>query len=207
MSSKYISIGIIVGLFFNSEGHAQSSTADQSRNAPVFRVQVWGLFAADFSQHMSEYSALRSELEKGLPGPMVTDDVAAIRQATRALGSRVRAARRGARQGDIFTPTVAVAFKRALLLEMDPRTWASIMDDNPGVFSNRINGNYPDKRSLSTVPPAILAALPPLPDGIQYRFLGRHLILLDTRAGVILDRIPYAIRRCVGCGRRRPAGW
>jgi hypothetical protein len=207
MNSKYISVAIIFGLLFSSNGHAQSSTADQSPNAPVFRVQVWGVFAADFSQHMSDYSALRSELERGLPGPMVTDDVAAIRKAVRALGSRVRAARRGASQGDIFTPTVAVTFKRALLLEMDPQTWASIMDDNPGEFSNRINGDYPDKRSFSTVPPAILAALPPLPDGIQYRFLGRHLILLDTRAGVILDRIPYAIRRCVGCGRRRPAGW
>lgn len=33
-----------------------------------------------------------------------------------------------------------------------------------------------------------------LPRDLQYRFLGRHLVLLDTRARVILDRIPYAIR-------------
>jgi hypothetical protein len=68
------------------------------------------------------------------------------------------------------------------------------MDDNPGEFSNKINGSYPEEKPLSTVPPNILAVLPRLPDDIQYRFLGRHLILLDTRANVILDRIPFAIQ-------------
>jgi hypothetical protein len=28
---------------------------------------------------------------------------------------------------------------------------------------------------------------------VLYRFLGSHLVLLDTRANVILDRIPCAI--------------
>ena len=99
------------------------------------------------------------------------------------------------KQGEIFTPTISVEFRRILVLEMDATTWAAIMDDNPGEFSNQINGTYPEGKPLSTVPPNILAALPRLPDDIQYRFLGRHLILLDTRASVILDRIPYAIQR------------
>jgi hypothetical protein len=98
----------------------------------------------------------------------------------------------------MFTPTISVEFRKALILEMNANTWAAIMDDNPGEFSNQINGTYPDEKPLSTVPPNILAALPRLPDDIQYRFLGRHLILLDTRANVILDRIPYAIQ-CRDC--------
>ena len=61
---------------------------------------------------------------------------------------------------------------------------------------NGINGTYPGKRPLSTVPANILARLPRLPDDVQYRFLGRHLILHDTRANLILD--PYAIR-CADC--------
>ena len=74
------------------------------------------------------------------------------------------------------------------------------MDDNPaGEFSHKINGIYPDGKPYSTVlPGTILAALPRLPDAVEYRFLGRHLILLDTRANVILDRIPCAIE-CEGC--------
>lgn len=60
---------------------------------------------------------------------------------------------------------------------------------------NEINGIYPEEKPFSTMPGTILAALPALPDDVQYRFLG-HLILLDMRSNVILDRIPYAIR-CV----------
>jgi hypothetical protein len=157
-------------------------------------VQVWGFIVADFSARVWDYSELRSELEKGLPPLRVTDDPAEIRRAVRALAKRIRVARAGAKQGDMFTPTISVEFRKVLILEMDANTWAAIMDDNPGELSNEINGSYPEGKPLSTVPPNILALLPRLPDDIQYRFLGRHLILLDTRANVILDRIPFAIQ-------------
>jgi hypothetical protein len=94
----------------------------------------------------------------------------------------------------MLKPTISVEFRKALILEMDTNTRAAIMDDNPGEFSNKINGTYPEEKPLSTVPPNILAVLPRLPDDIQYRSLGRHLIFLDTRASVILDRIPFAIQ-------------
>jgi hypothetical protein len=94
----------------------------------------------------------------------------------------------------MFTSAISVEFRKALSFEMDASTWRAIMDDNPGELANEINGTYPEGKPLSTVPPNILAVLPRLPDDIEYRFLGRHLILLDTRANVILDRIPFAIR-------------
>jgi hypothetical protein len=173
---------------------AQPATTNQTRDSPDFKVQVWGYIVADFSARVWEYFELRSELEKGLPSLRVTDDPAEIRRAVRALAKRIRVARAGAKQGDMFTPTISVEFRNALILEMDTNTWAAIMDDNPGEFSNKINGTYPEEKPLSTVPPNVLAVLPRLPDDIQYRFLGRHLILLDTRASVILDRIPLAIQ-------------
>jgi hypothetical protein len=43
------------------------------------------------------------------------------------------------------------------------------------------------------VPANILAVLPRLPEDVQYRFLGRDLVLFDARARVILDGIPRAI--------------
>lgn len=51
-----------------------------------------------------------------------------------------------------------------------------------GEFEHRINGRYPGRLPLSTVPPNVLAALPRLPDDLQYRFVGRHLVLLDAGA-------------------------
>ena len=185
-------------VLFASVGHSQTPTTNQDRDSPDFRVQVWGYIVADFSTRVEEYFEMRSKLEKGLPALTVTDDPAEIRIAVRALAKRIRVARAKAKPGDIFTPTISVEFRKVLLLEMDANTWAAIMDDNPGDFSHHINGTYPKRKSLSTMPPNVLALLPRLPDDIEYRFLGRHLILHDTRANMILDRIPYAIQ-CADC--------
>jgi hypothetical protein len=194
MGSRLTSLIVALVVSVASVCDAQPATTNQTRDTPDFRVQVWGFIVADFSARVWDYSELRSELEKGLPPLRVTDDPAEIRRAVRALARRIRVARAGAKQGDMFTPTISVEFRKALMLELNANTWAAIRDDNPGEFSNKINGTYPEENPLSTVPPNILAVLPRLPDDIQYRFLGRHLILLDTRANVILDRIPFAIQ-------------
>ena len=51
---------------------------------------------------------------------------------------------------------------------------------------------------VPTVPPVILAAPPELPADAYYRFLGQNLILHDTRADLILDKIEHAVT----CPRR-----
>ena len=198
MGVRLFSLAIALMVSVASVGYTQPVTTNQNRETPDIRVQVWGYIVADFSTRVWGYFELRSELEKGLPALRVTDDPAEIRRAIRALAKRIRLARAEAREGDMFTPTISVEFRKALILEMNANTWAAIMDDNPGEFSNQTDGTYPEGKPLSTVPPNILAALPRLPEDIQYRFLGRHLILLDTRANLILDRIPYAIQ-CRGC--------
>jgi hypothetical protein len=198
MRLRLASLAIALIVFVAAAGYAQPATTNQDAETPVFRVQVWGYIVADFSTRVWSYVELRRKLEKGLPPLTVTDDPSEIRRAVRALAKQIRVARAEAKQGDIFTLAISGEFRKALILEMNANTWAAIMDDNPGEFSTQINGTYPKDKPLSTVPPNILAVLPRLPDDIQYRFLGRDLILLDTRANVILDRIPYAIQ-CTDC--------
>ena len=193
-----VSCGAVSAQEFDSGAIRPGQTVvvrDAPQEIPVFRVQVWGETGTDFRTRVASYVDLRNELEKGLPPLMVTEDPAEIIQAVRALAARIRVARAGARQGDIFSPTVSAQFKRALLLEIDANTMAVIMDENPGKIDVRINGTYPVRKMFSTMPPNILAAMPRLPPDLEYRFLGRHLVLVDTRASVIIDRIPYAIRR------------
>jgi hypothetical protein len=147
---------------------------------------------ADFTARVSAYTSLRSELEKGLP-PLTVDEPGRVQAAVRALAEKIRVARARARRGDIFTPAIARAFKKALR-NVDESTWGDIADDNPGEFAARINASYPEHKTFSTVPPNILAILPRLPEEMEYHFLGRHLILLDTRSSVIVDWIPLAIQ-------------
>jgi hypothetical protein len=194
----FLTTAFAVLLASTSIAQTQTPPTPQPDPQPTFRVQVWGYIVTDFSTRVQSYFDLRSRLEKGLPPMRVTEDVAEIRRARRALAKKIQAARHGAHEGDIFSPAISAEFKEVLALEMNANTWAAIMDDNPGEFSHEINGIYPDGKPYSTVPGTILAALPALPDDVEYRFLGRHLILLDVRANVILDEIPYAIR-CVDC--------
>src|SRR5688572_14079733 len=203
MTRWRVLLGTALAGLLASTGIAQSLLIPQADSQPTFRVQVWGYIVADFSTRVQSYFDLRSRLEKGLPPLRVTEDVSEIRRVRRALARKIQAARHGAHEGDIFSPAISVEFKEVLALEMNAKTWAVIMDDNPGEFSHEINGIYPDGKPFSTVPGKILAVLPALPDGVEYRFLGRHLILLDIRANVILDRIPFAIR-CVDCDESVP---
>jgi hypothetical protein len=47
--------------------------------------------------------------------------------------------------------------------------------------------------SALPVPPLILVNLPRLPDGLEYRFMGRDLILRDRDANIIVDFLPGAV--------------
>ena len=160
---------------------------------PDFKVQIWGGAAADFVARMNAYDELRHKLEQGLPRLEVTSNPAEILRAEGLLAARIRVARASARRGDIFTRSIRAAFRRALRSETSGGVCESIRDDNPGEFDYRINGTYPKYQPLSTVPPGMLAALPSLPPDVYYRFLGRDLVLHDTRANVILDEIPDAV--------------
>jgi hypothetical protein len=198
---RQISPAIALMVSCASVGYAQAPPTHDRPDNPVFRAQAWGFIAADFSERVSNYVELRSSLEKGLPDLTVTDDPGEIWRAQRALANRIRVARAGARQGDIFTSTISAEFRNVLLGETNPGTMAAIMDENPGDVSRRINRAYPRGKPFASMPAGILAVLPRLPDDFQYRFLGHALILIDTRTNLILDRMPCAI----ACVARSPS--
>jgi hypothetical protein len=189
LSCAVVAVATIAGL---------QASPSQAPQQPDFKVQVWGDAAATFIARMNAYAALRDKLEKGLKPLAVTDKPVEILQSETALAARIRVARAKARRGDIFSRRVRTAFRTALRAETDGGTCAALQDEgNPGDFKYLINGTYPKRQPLSTVPPNFLAALPELPADIHYRFLGRDLVLHDTRANIILDEIPDAIR-CAG---------
>jgi len=191
---KTTRLAIALILMMASAAYAQAPNANRSGDMSHFGRGIRGEIAADFSARVWSYFDLRSEVEKGLAARRVTADPAEITKAVRALAERIRVARVNAKQGDFFTPAVSMAFRKALLGEMSSDTWAAIMDDNPGELTVPINGSYPDGKPLSTVPPNVLALLPRLPEDVQYRFVGRDLILFDMRANLILDQMPQAIQ-------------
>ena len=69
-----------------------------------------------------------------------------------------------------------------------------IKEDAPAAVPLKVNARYPEGAPLPTVPPNLLASLPRLPEDLEYRIIGNHLILRDVHANVIVDFIPSAIR-------------
>jgi hypothetical protein len=65
--------------------------------------------------------------------------------------------------------------------------------DEPHPVTPVINKRYPDDVPLATMPLRVLAELPKLPADLEYRFVDRHLILMDVPAHVILDYVLNAI--------------
>src|SRR6476619_6014047 len=124
MRLKQTPLAIALMFLPASVAYSQPPQTQPDRDPPVFRVQVWGDIAADFSARVQSYLDLRGELEKELPAQAVTDDPAEIKRKVRALADRIRVARAEARQGDIFTPGVSAEFTRALLHVMNTSTWA-----------------------------------------------------------------------------------
>jgi hypothetical protein len=119
--------------------------------------------------------------------------------AQKALAAKVRAARSTAKRGDFFTPATQEQFRRLVNPSVKgpdgPENKVAIKDDapEPKDVPFEINGEYPRDASLSTVPPDVLRSLPQLPPEIQYRFVGRHLILYDAKANIILDYMLNAL--------------
>jgi hypothetical protein len=152
---------------------------------------------ADFAQRVRAYADLRYRAARAI-GPLRSmDDPAEIRRATDALAAAVVRARAGARQGDIFTPAIAPLIRRAIGATCEghyDRLLALVNEDLEAPLPPPVvHARWPAGAPLPTMTPDLLAALPPLPPGLQYRFVGRDLVLHDIDANLIVDVLPAAI--------------
>jgi hypothetical protein len=148
----------------------------------------------DFKARVEKYDQLRKKADDSAPPLKPSNSSAQIKDAQHGLAERIGAARVGVKPGEIFTPEIAVVFKRLLRPEArQQNTKEAMKEDKPVVVSFKVNGPYPDKQPVATVPPNVLEALPQLPKDIEYRFVEKHLILRDARANLIVDYMLNAI--------------
>jgi hypothetical protein len=153
---------------------------------------------AEFMKRVDEYVALHKKLEATIPTLPKEATPQQIDQHQRALGRLTEQNRSTAKRGDIFTPAME-RIARKLLANIfhgpgGAQMKREIFEENEQRdIKPVVNGRYPDEIPLSTVPPGVLAGLPKLPEELQYRFIGTHLILLDPHAHIIADYIERAI--------------
>jgi hypothetical protein len=152
----------------------------------------------EFKQRVDAYMKVHNRLEKDTPPLKRTDDPVRIKASQDALSAAIRAERASAVQGEVFTPEIADRLRRLMNPEMIGKkgieTNKSLKEDAPLGVVVKVNAPYPEDAPLPTVPPNLLASLPALPDDLEYRVIGRALILRDVHANLIVDFIPRAIR-------------
>ena len=154
----------------------------------------------NFQRSVAEYVVLHQQLEREVPPLVVTPDVEEISMAVRALAMRIGIARGTARQGDIITPEVAQMFRRRIASCLTPEGWKAVFADRErdeegppiGPPPLRVNMEWPAGLPFDSVPPQLLRSLPALPQELQYRIIGRSLVLWDHHANLIADFLPGA---------------
>jgi hypothetical protein len=171
---------------------ATAATDAQTRTNPD------AMILADFQKRIDTYMDLHKRIEKESPPLKETKEPYKIQASQEVMARKIQEARKSAKPGEIFTPEIRQLFRRLMYPETKGQegseTKAAIKDDAPKGVPMRVNAKYPDAAPLPTVPPNLLAALPRLPEDLEYRFINKDLILRDVHANVIVDYIQNAIK-------------
>ena len=90
------------------------------------RVNPDALIIQDFENRVSEYAKLHKAIEAEMPALKPTDSSERIAHHQQELAEGIRKARRGAKQGDIFTPQIHAEFHRLIAIAMQGQGAARI---------------------------------------------------------------------------------
>ena len=153
-----------------------------------------------FQEAVEVYAQLHRRLEQDVPPLTAGSTAVAIIASSDALAASLRVARITSHEGDIFSPTEADAFRvliaRALYThhysaeEMIAAGREEAPPDAPPLV---VNTRFPWARGAAMWP-CVLLALPSLPEELQYRFVGRDLVLVDVHANLVVDILRDAVR-------------
>jgi hypothetical protein len=146
---------------------------------------------ASFDQRVKDYVKLREQIEEKLPKLSKESTPEEIQAHLTAFEEAVRAAKAGAKPGDILTPDIAAYIRITIRDEFKGKRLKDLREtvleaETKGV-PIRVNYPYPKNKELSEIPPTLLLKLPQLPKQVRYRFVGRHMLLVDRETHLIID--------------------
>jgi hypothetical protein len=156
------------------------------------------LLIQDFDKRLDDYAKLRKRAQTELPDPKSKTSAANVKQYQESLAQNVRTARPQAKAGDIFTPAISQLFRELIATSIRGNSGnkirASLRHAEPvQELSLEVNQEYPQTSAMQSTPPTLLSNLPKLPPDLEYRIVGRELVLLDTKANLIVDLLPDAL--------------
>ena len=151
--------GLCLAAVLGGCGTGPAASAQQSTKVNPHALQI-----EKFHQGVTAYGRLHEKSAAQLTPLKPKESRAKTLEFERALAAKIRAARPHAKQGDLFTPSVAREFRRAIRLFLPGRGAAPLRASpgrgEPGRLRGIVNGSYPSSVSLQKTPPPPLLHLP-----------------------------------------------
>jgi len=153
---------------------------------------------ATFEKRVKEYLKVRNQVKEKLPVKLSKDSTPEqIHAYMTSFEDGVRAARVGAKRGELFVPEVAAYIRNVLREDFKGRDRVelrkTILQAETQGVPVRVNYPYPEAKEFTEMPPTLLLRLPQLPQEMRYRFVGPNLLLIDRENNVIVDYMPNAL--------------
>lgn len=149
-----------------------------------------GAATLEFQNRIKEYLKIHNQAEGKVPNLKRTDDPKEISDRQALLAKAIQTLRANAKIGEIFAPEYQPYFIKIVQDDFALRSAAdrkAIVDELPKKMKVDVNTVYPTTLPLETFPAALLRKLPDLPPELEYRLVGRSLILRDVKANLIVD--------------------
>ena len=179
-------------VYISAQQQQQQQTNSQNTLSAKERSAV-----AAFEKRAKEYSRLREQIEEKMPKLSKESTAEEIQAHKKAFEEKVRAARANAKPGQVFTPDIAKHIRAVIRSEFKGKERQELREtvleaDTKGV-PLKVNYPYPETKEFVEMPPTLLLRLPQLPKQVRYRFVGRHMLLVDRENDLIIDYMPNAL--------------
>jgi hypothetical protein len=185
----WIPLVAITLVMISAPVRAQAPAASAQKSPPANPKAV---AVAEFQDRLQKYLQLRQQLGDKLKPLNQTANASELASRQEALAAALRAVRKDAKPGDLITPRVAAQIRTIVadyFRQKDASTQRAVFEEVPEGLRPVVNKTMPDSAALATVPPVLLNNMPRLPDNLQYRFVGRHIVLLDGDTRLMMDYI------------------
>jgi hypothetical protein len=193
--SVKLAVGLVAvvatGMSTTITGSSQSSSTGPSKErAQGVPANATGAATKAFLDRIREYVTFHNNVQKMVPPLTETDNPEKIATREKALGDALIKQRPNAKPGDFYIKEYQPILRQIIREDFMKRSLAdrkALIQELPKGIKVEVNTIYPTTIPLATFPANLLKKLPELPPELEYRIVGRDLILRDTKGNVIVD--------------------
>ena len=182
--TRVASVTVVLALVLATSASIEPLMADQSA------VNERGAATKAFLDRIQEYVRFHHNVEKMVPALKQTPSPEEIAKREELLGATLIKQRPNPKEGDFFIKQYQPYLIQIIKEDFAKRSLVdrkALIVELPKNLKVGANMVYPTTLPLATFPGNLLKVLPELPKEVEYRIVGRHLILRDTTGNVIVD--------------------